>query len=169
MKTIIAIVYIGVVFAGQAQTNQSIPNSPAGTPGTLTTLNGDTFAGVHIEKVEPIGLVISYQTPGGGLGITTVRFEDLPDAIREKYGFDPKKAATFDAAEKKATADMTQHLIANEQNAKQVIAQREAAEAAAEQQAQEQQKLAAQKAAEAAAIQATNSPNQPRPRTGYSY
>jgi hypothetical protein len=169
MKAVIAIICWCVALAGHAQTNQIITtNSSAQESDGLTTLNGQSFKGAHIEKVEPIGLVISYQIPGGGLGITTVRFQDLPDSIREKYGFDPKKAASFDAAQKKATADMTRHMIAEEKNAKQIIALREAAEAEAEQQAQKRRKLAEKKAA-AAAIQATNSPNPQRPRTGYSY
>lgn len=63
------------------------PSPPEKSPSgyDLVTTTGATYRAALVEKVEPDGLVVSYMPAGGGIAITKVLFEDLPDALRRKY------------------------------------------------------------------------------------
>ncbi len=58
----------------------------------ITTLSGKTFTGVSDVKAKPDGLTFITAT-----GPVTVKFTDLPQAVRDQYGYDPFAAAVFTA------------------------------------------------------------------------
>lgn len=59
----------------------------------ITTLGGKKYIGVTISRATPDGLVVTTDS-----GIETIPFSDLSPEIRAKYGYDPKKAAEYNAA-----------------------------------------------------------------------
>jgi hypothetical protein len=155
MKTTILIIGLSVALMEHAlgQTNQ--PASPSEEanqipPGALVTKLGTVYNKFHIERVDPAGLTISYLPDGGGIGIEKVPFNVLSEDWQRRYGYDPEKAAQFDAAQKQAMAQWRAQMIADEKAYRERRAQQEAAEEAAAEQVK--------KDAEAAAAQATNSP-----------
>lgn len=69
-----------------------IPPEKSPSAYNLVTTTGAIYHAALVEKVEPDGLVVSYVPTGGGIAITKVLFEDLPDQVRQKYE-KPKPAA----------------------------------------------------------------------------
>jgi len=67
---------------------------------TLELQNGKVYEGVTVRDVDPDGIRIFHSG-----GATKVKFRDLPETIREKYGYDPAKEKEFlekQQAERKA-------------------------------------------------------------------
>lgn len=107
----------------------------------LVTKDGTRYRDVKVTRVEDNGIRISHQH-----GMAKILFEELPPALRTKYGYDPKKAAAFTAVE---------------QAARKAEAEKAAQNAAA---AQKQAEMAAAAAAErAAAARANTPPPAPKP------
>jgi len=173
MKTNIALIGLCVVFCGHAlaQTNQILPVINPGNAHTpfdsshVKTISGGVYDKIEVSKIEPDGVVVCYTPKGGGMAIAKIYFEDLPEEWREHYGYNSERAKKFEVQRQQDTAQMRLQMIADDQNSKQIIAAREAAEEEADRQAKieaqkeadEQQKIAAaEKAAQAAMIQATN-------------
>lgn len=63
----------------------------------VTTLSGTTYHEVRVVRVEPDGVTWEHLT-----GMVKVDFTDLPEAMRRKYGFDPKQATAFRDAQAQA-------------------------------------------------------------------
>jgi hypothetical protein len=63
------------------------PNPPVKLPpaNDLVTITGAVYKEARVEKVEPDGLIISYVPARGGVAMTKVLFEDLPDQLRQQY------------------------------------------------------------------------------------
>ncbi len=162
MKTTILIIGLSVALMGPAlgQTNPSVSSAeetnqlPA---DTLVTKLGTVYDKFHIERVDPSGLTISYIPEGGGIGIEKVPFILLPEAWQKRYGYDPEKAAKFDAEHMRALGQIREQMIAEDNAYRQKRAEQEAAEEAAAEQAKKDAE-AVQKAAEIAATLGTNSP-----------
>ena len=162
MKAIIFIIGLsaGLMGPALAQTNQL--GSPSVMtnqipPDALVTKWGMVYKKFHIEKVDPAGLTVSYIPDGGGIGIEKIPFNILSDDWQRRYGYDPEKAAKFDAEQKRAMAQLREQMIADEKAYKGKRDQQEAAEEAAAAQAKIDAE-AAKNPAEAAATQATNLP-----------
>jgi hypothetical protein len=51
----------------------------------IVTVYGTVYKNAQVEKVDSDGLLISYSTPGGGLGMAKVYFSDLPETVRAPY------------------------------------------------------------------------------------
>ncbi len=65
---------------------------PTATPfPDLVTLSGKAYRQARVFRVEPDG--ITYMFAGG---MVKIGFADLPEATRKQYGYDPRKAATFE-------------------------------------------------------------------------
>ena len=137
MKIIIVTISLWVVFCGCAvgQTNQ------------IVTRSGDVYKNVTIERHDASGITISYAMSGGGLGITKLPFENLPDNLQKKYNYNPQQAALYQAGEKQAAVDWGSKMDADEKYGATIRAQREkeiadeaATEAAAKAAAAEQAK-----------------------------
>ena len=59
----------------------------------ITTIRGEKFTNVSISRVEPDGIVVIKSD-----GIVKIPFGDLSPELRAKYGYNPEKAAQFNAA-----------------------------------------------------------------------
>lgn len=59
---------------------------------TLTTLNGLTYSNCVLRRVEPDGISVKHQK-----GLAKLYFTELPDDLRDKYGYDPAKAKDYAA------------------------------------------------------------------------
>lgn len=93
MKAILGILTLGLLAAfspsASAQTNL-----PPASATDLVTRTGTVYHQFHIEKADANGLLISYKLEDGGMGITRLSFDVLPEKIQNQYGYDPKNAPT---------------------------------------------------------------------------
>ncbi len=62
--------------------SQSAVQKPA---NEIATTDGTIFKNVEVEKVESDGIIVSYSSPGGGLGMSKIYFADLSAAVRQQY------------------------------------------------------------------------------------
>jgi hypothetical protein len=131
MKTTIAIIGLWIACSGitSAQTNQLTTNSVSTNSISKQTEKPLTIGGklvktVHLDKVQPDGLLVSYTTTDGGFGTKVFYFENFPASVQKQYGYDPKKAADFEASKKEANAQVSQQMIADDDAAKVTIAER---------------------------------------------
>jgi len=58
----------------------------------FTTLDGDKYSNVTVKRIEPDGIVVSDAD-----GIRKLKFKNLPAEIGIKYGYDPVRAAQYQA------------------------------------------------------------------------
>lgn len=56
----------------------------------ITTRNGTTYRKCEVVKVEPDGIRVTHDA-----GAAKIEFEDLPDALKRQYNFDPAKVAAY--------------------------------------------------------------------------
>ena len=142
MKTTIVIIGLHVALLGHtgAQTNQmdapmdtNAPGQalPAVMPDDITTRSGAVYTNFWIERVDPGGLTISHPLAGGGLEVVKVPFDQLSPELQKKYGYDAQAAAKFQSGERQAAAQWAAKMIADEQAAKIIKAEKEKLEEAA--------------------------------------
>ena len=75
----------------------------------ITTRDGKTYKHAKVTGVYLDGLSITHST-----GVTTVPFDNLPDAIQKEYNYDPvKAAASRKAAEEAKKAEAAQAAAAH--------------------------------------------------------
>ena len=67
---------------------------PSLTALDIATLEGKTYHDCSVSKVYPDSLCILF--PGGG---ARIKFTNLPEPLRAKFGYDAEQAATFERAE----------------------------------------------------------------------
>src|SRR4051794_28137691 len=67
--------------------------SPSSFPTEITTLDGQKYVSVRLLRVKPAGLQIEFKPKGGGIGVSTLPFANLPPALRERYRADAEKAS----------------------------------------------------------------------------
>src|SRR5713101_5615810 len=89
----------------------------------ITTLDGKVYKDCEVSRVFPDSICVLFS--GGG---ARVKFANLPEPVREKYGYNPEQAANFARAE--AAREERERAILAAQRA-QIAAQRRAAAAAA--------------------------------------
>jgi hypothetical protein len=132
----------------------------------ITTLDGETYTGVKIIKVEPDGLLISYAIAQPGISMTKLSFENLPDSLKERFHYDPSQAVYFQQRRAQAMSELRQKLTAQHEIAVNAENQR-IAEGLKQRQIEQEQKIAAadaqaaQKRADAEMIQALKPPPPP--------
>jgi hypothetical protein len=82
--------------------------------GTITFTNhyGEVTSNAIVTKIEPGGLV--YSVSGGG---GRVKFSELPEDVRERFGYDPAKAAETEKAQQQRRLRDAQLLAAQAQAA----------------------------------------------------
>ncbi len=74
----------------------------------LVTIKGDVFFDVRIRNIEPDSLIVEHRN-----GAARVSLFDLPDEIRDSYGFDPDRAmAHYKARDERLRALRKQQLQA---------------------------------------------------------
>jgi hypothetical protein len=101
--------------------------SPLARADNFTTLDGDTYTNATVKRVEPDGIVIADTD-----GVRKLKFKNLAPEIGVKYGYDPTKAAAFqatlqaNAAAGQAAAAQENQKVANQRAAadKQISAAR---------------------------------------------
>lgn len=62
----------------------------------ITTREGKTYHAAEVERVQPDGIILRYQPPGGGVGSAKLKFAILPEKLQRTYAYDPRKAAAFE-------------------------------------------------------------------------
>ena len=72
----------------------TIPMVPPARADDVTTLSGVTYRAVRAVRVEPDGVTWEHAT-----GVCKVDFTDLPEAVRNAYHYDAKKAAAYQSAQ----------------------------------------------------------------------
>ena len=92
-KTVLGIFALGL-FAAVTLPVSAQTNLPPASANDLVTRTGTVYHNFHIEKADATGLLISYKLSDGGMGITRVSFDVLPENIQNQYGYDPKNAPT---------------------------------------------------------------------------
>jgi hypothetical protein len=73
-----------------AATKSSSPPAKAKPTNEIATASGAIYENVYVEKVEPDGIIVSYTPALGGMGMTKILFDDLPNELRQRY--EKKKA-----------------------------------------------------------------------------
>jgi len=66
-------------------TKKSSPPAPLNPNTQLVTIYGTVYKNAQVEKVYWDGVLISYSTSGGGVGMSKVYFKDLPQEFRQQY------------------------------------------------------------------------------------
>src|SRR5579862_1552542 len=103
------------VFVASADGPAHPISSPAARPANslpskITTTDGKIYNAVRLLKVQPDGLLIEFQPGAGGLGLTTLKFVNLPGPLQKQFGYDPDKAAAFEQAKAEANAALSQQM-----------------------------------------------------------
>lgn len=93
IKGALGIIALGL-FAAFSQPASAQTNLPPAAATDLVTRTGTVYHHFHIEKADATGLLISYKFSDGGMGITRVSFDVLPENLQNQYGYDPKNAPT---------------------------------------------------------------------------
>jgi len=104
MKAII-LTLIGLGFCVQAKS------------ANLSTVDGAIYNNITVQRAEPDGLYIEYTPPGGGLGMSKVKFSRLSQDQQKHFGFDSTKAKDYEVQVAKATEDYRQECVRREQAA----------------------------------------------------
>jgi molecular chaperone DnaK (HSP70) len=84
---------IGGEFSGTAAAK------PAVSLTRLETLDGKVYEGLRNVRIKPSFIQFSHDG-----GATSVRFDNLPEEVRQQYGYDKALADEFDKAKSKAEA-----------------------------------------------------------------
>lgn len=91
----------GGLLGGVAAQAQNEAGSP---PAQIITTDGRTYNQVTVLRSEPDGLVVSYQPEGPGVGLAKLKFRNLPDSLRNRYGYSEQAASDYEARQAQATA-----------------------------------------------------------------
>jgi hypothetical protein len=78
---------------------------------SLSTTDGVTYNNITTQRVDPDGLYIEYTLPGGGLGMSKVKFSRLSTDLQKQFGFDAAKAHEYEVQVAKATEDFRQESL----------------------------------------------------------
>lgn len=64
----------------------------------ITTLSKETYKHVRLEKIEPGAVTVSFRTAQGGLGVTRLKFQNLPQEFQELCKCTDKNGIGLDSA-----------------------------------------------------------------------
>lgn len=84
----------------------------------ISTVDGATYNNVTTKRVDPDGLYIEYGLPGGGVGMSKVKFSRLSPDQQKQFGYNADMAKDFEAKVSKATDDLRQQSIRWDEAAK---------------------------------------------------
>ncbi|MFZ0827210.1 MAG: hypothetical protein WAO02_07285 [Verrucomicrobiia bacterium] len=116
------------------------PNSSArgstnpAQPGEITTLDGKSYKGVTVQRVDPDGLTIGYAGNGGGTSIAKIKFKNLPEVLQRHYNYDPDQAAAYEAKQARGMAAWRAQQQKQDEAAKRAATQRAQQDALEQQQ-----------------------------------
>ena len=60
----------------------------------ITTLDGETYRDCRVSRIYPDSICVLFSGSGA-----RIKFTDLPETIREEFGYDPQRAAAFENSE----------------------------------------------------------------------
>jgi hypothetical protein len=89
------------------------PNS--GPEDQITTRDHEVYRGVTIIRTDPAGLTFSYNNSTPALMMKRLNFQDLPEALQEKYHYDPQRAAAYEISQQKVELELKQRLEVDDQ------------------------------------------------------
>jgi hypothetical protein len=96
----------------------------------ITTTGGKVYKVATVIRSEPDGILINYKLDGGGIGTAKVKFTSLGESLQREYGFDPLKAAAFEASQARAQVALQARMQADYIDATNRLAKRLAREEA---------------------------------------
>lgn len=91
----------GLLGSGAAHAQSEVNSAPT----QITTNDGRTYNDVTVLHPDPDGLVVSYQPAAPGIGLAKLKFRNLPDSLRNRYGYNEQAAAQYEAQQAQATAE----------------------------------------------------------------
>ncbi len=77
---------------------------------TLSTTDGVTYTGITLQRAEPDGVYIEYALPGGGLGMSKIKFNRLSRTQRYQFGYNRSAARAYQDAVAAANDQTAQEL-----------------------------------------------------------
>jgi hypothetical protein len=83
---------------------------PFRLPSEISTSDGVTYKGVELLSVKPDGLFVNFRPSGGGMGMATLKFKNLPEDICRQYGYDPEKARDYEAKQERGRAELVNEM-----------------------------------------------------------
>jgi hypothetical protein len=89
------------------------PNS--GPEDQITTRNHEVYRGVTIIRADPVGLTFSYNNSTPALMMKRLNFQDLPEALQEKYHYNLQIAAAYEISQQKVEMELKQRLEVDDQ------------------------------------------------------
>src|SRR5579862_263584 len=78
---------------------------------SLSTTDGATYNHITAQRVDPDGLYIEYTLPGGGIGMSKVKFSRLSSEQQKQFGYEPAKAHEYESQVAKANEDFRQESL----------------------------------------------------------
>lgn len=165
MKMILIALALVAGTSAFGQTNLLATNQVSRLKDTnsITINSGKVYKSVKITSVDPDGLMIEYRPDDGGIGISKIKFRDLPAEEQKQYGFDPQAAKTFEKTKYENQILWAARELNMEDNARvirynQAVAEEKAARESERMWNERIKAEAASRAADAAMFQALNPP-----------
>src|SRR5580704_11549440 len=84
---------------------------------SLSIADGTAYNNITMQRVDPDGLYIEYTLPGGGIGMSKIKFSHLSSDQQKQFGYDANKARDYETQVAKANEDYRQDCIRREQAA----------------------------------------------------
>jgi hypothetical protein len=75
-------------------------------PSQITTSDGTLYKDAAKLRVDPDGILVSYQPVERGIGLAKLKFRDLPEDLQKQYGYDPKSAAEYEKQQTQAAEQL---------------------------------------------------------------
>src|SRR2546421_1207847 len=82
----------------------SVNATAPGLPDRITTLDGKSYEKATLERVDPDGLLVVFAPVEGGSGSAKLKFRNLPAELRERFDYDPARAADYETARARGEA-----------------------------------------------------------------
>ena len=75
-------------------------------PSQITTSDGRLYKDAVKLRVDPDGILVSYQPVDRGIGLAKLKFRDLPEDLQRQYGYDSKSAAEYEKQQAQAAEQL---------------------------------------------------------------
>jgi hypothetical protein len=78
---------------------------------SISTTDGMTYNNISAQRVDPDGLYVEYTLPGGGVGMSKIKFSRLSPDQQKQFRFDANKARDYETGVAKANDDFGQEAL----------------------------------------------------------
>lgn len=82
----------------------------------IKTLDGQVYKNAKIADSNPTGIDILYNNPKGATVLKGLKFSNLPESIRKRYGYNPKALAQYEKQVSKYKNKKLDDVISNQKN-----------------------------------------------------